>query len=51
MPRDEIDQAKPQARGHLIRTGHRLTGYYVATDYPGIVRLIRTCACGTDTKK
>lgn len=43
---DEVDQRKPQAVGHLIRTGHKLTGYYVPTADAGIVRLVRTCACG-----
>lgn len=45
MRENEVDQNRPQARGHLIRTGHKLTGYYVPTDHPGIVRLVRTCAC------
>lgn len=43
--RNEVDQRTPQARGHLTRTGHVLTGYYVPTDEPGTVRLVRTCAC------
>lgn len=34
-----------QARGHLIRSGHRLTGYYVTTT-GGLSTLIRTCPCG-----
>lgn len=42
---DEVDQDKPQARGHLIRTGHKLTGYYVPTADAGIVRLVKTCGC------
>ena len=43
---DEVDQRAPQARGHLMRTGHKLSGYYVPTDiHPGIVRLVRTCEC------
>jgi hypothetical protein len=49
--RDEVEQDRPQARGHLIRTGHKLTGYYVPTDHPGIVRLVRTCACANDTER
>lgn len=31
------------AAGHLLRTGHELAGFYVRTDTPGIVRLVRTC--------
>ena len=45
MPKDEIDQTKPHARGHLMRLGHKLTGYYIPTDYPGITELIKTCEC------
>ena len=33
------------ALGHWMRTGHAQTGYYVTTDHPGIVRLVRTCGC------
>jgi hypothetical protein len=44
---NEVDQNTPQARGHLMRTGHKLTGYYVPTADAGIVRLVRTCACAT----
>lgn len=32
------------ARGHYLRTGHALTGHYVEmTDFPGCLKLIRTC--------
>jgi hypothetical protein len=44
-PRDEVDQRTSMARGHLARTGHKLTGHYVPTTDVGIVRLVRTCAC------
>lgn len=33
-----------QARGHLTRTGHELTGFYREVE-SGIYRLIYTCAC------
>lgn len=36
---------KRMAQGHLIRTGHQLTGYYVPVD-TGIVKLVRTCCDG-----
>lgn len=31
------------ARGHYMRLGHELTGYYEPTETAGIVRLVRTC--------
>lgn len=35
------------ARGHQMRTGHALAGYYYApTGEPGIVKLERTCCEG-----
>lgn len=33
------------AAGHLLRTGHKLTGYFAPTGDAGIVKLVRTC-CG-----
>jgi hypothetical protein len=45
---NEVDQTKPMARGHKIRTGHALTGYYVPTGDAGIVRLVRTCGCARE---
>ena len=45
MPKDEIDQTKPHARGHLMRLGHKLTGYYIPTDNVGVVELVKTCEC------
>ena len=31
------------AAGHLVRTGHKLTGYYAPTGDAGVVKLVRTC--------
>jgi len=47
---DEFDpQVSPltraMARGHLLRKGHPLGGYYVPVGR-GVVKLVRTCACG-----
>lgn len=35
--------ARQMARGHQMRHGHKLTGYYVETADAGIVKLVRTC--------
>lgn len=40
----ETEFKSRMAFGHLIRSGHDLTGYYVETE-PGIHKLIRTCGC------
>ena len=34
------------AAGHLLRTGHKLTGYFAPTGPAGIVKLVRTCCRG-----
>ena len=34
------------AAGHLLRTGHELTGYFAPTKEAGIVKLVRTCCDG-----
>ena len=34
------------AAGHLLRTGHKLTGYFAPTGEAGIVKLVRTCCDG-----
>ena len=34
------------AMGHLLRTGHKLTGYFAPTGDAGIVKLVRTCCDG-----
>ena len=34
------------AAGHLLRTGHKLTGYFAPTEEAGIVKLVRTCCDG-----
>ena len=34
------------AAGHLVRTGHKLTGYFAPTGEAGIVKLVRTCCDG-----
>ena len=35
-----------QSRGHAMRTGHDLRGYYVPAHDAGVVRLVHTCCDG-----
>lgn len=41
---------KQIAAGHLLRTGHKLTGYFAPTGEAGIVKLVRTC-CGGEKEQ
>ena len=34
---------RQMARGHKMRLGHDLAGYYIPTADAGIVQLVRTC--------